>query len=102
MKTRIANAYMPGRPAKAVAIGPSGGASFYFNQSTTEEAARRALESCGSNAGVPCMIVAVNDSFVVPIPTTMKVVGFFHPVAANTIAPELREDVARRLAIGGG
>ncbi len=100
VRTRIANAYLPGRPAKALAIAPLGGAFFYFNQSSPEEAARRALEVCGSNAGVACMVVAVNDRFVVPIPTTMKVAGFFHPAAAATIAPELREDVAHRLGNG--
>ena len=102
MKSRIANGYLPGRSAKALAIAPAGGAFFYFNQSSTDEAARRTLEACGSNAGVACMIVAVNDNFVVPIPTTMKIVGFFHPAAANTIAPELRADVVRRLGNGGG
>ncbi len=101
-KANVEKSYLPGRNAKALAIAPSGGSYFYFNQSSTDEAARRALEVCGSNAGVACMIVAVNDNFVVPVPTTMKVTGFFHPAAANTIAPELRDDVARRLGNGGG
>ncbi len=47
------------------------------------------------------MIIAVNDTFVMPIPTTMKVIGSFHPAAATTIASELREDVARRLGNSG-
>jgi adenylate cyclase len=48
------------------------------------------------------MIVAVNDDFVVPVPTTMKATGFFHPASAGAIAPELRDDVARRLGNGSG
>jgi len=35
-------------------------------------------------------------SFVVAVPTSMKVVGFFKPAAERAIAPGEREDVARR------
>ena len=48
------------------------------------------------------VVLAVNDDFVVPISLTMKVVGFFKPTSAATIAPELRDDLARRLGNGGG
>src|SRR5258707_10702286 len=40
-----------------------------------EEAVRRALENCGFVTGVPCMVVAVDDVFVVPVPTALKAVG---------------------------
>jgi hypothetical protein len=63
----------------------------------TEEAMRRALEACGSSAGIPCTIVAVDDSFVVRIATTMKVVGFFRAGNNAVLAPEVRDDVARRI-----
>jgi class 3 adenylate cyclase len=96
-KARIERAYLPARPAKALALSPQGGFFFYLNQGDAGEAARRALEVCGSNAGVPCMIVAVNDDFVVPVPATMRVTGFFHAASATAVAPELREDVARSL-----
>jgi hypothetical protein len=43
------------------------------------------------------MIVAVDDRFVVAIPTTMKVTGFFQANTNALILPELRSDVARRL-----
>jgi len=43
------------------------------------------------------MIVAVDDRFVVAIPTTMKVTGFFQATTNAAILPELRSDVARRL-----
>jgi adenylate cyclase len=72
----------------------------YVGQSSAEEAARRALEWCGSISGVPCLVVAIDDTFVVPIPSTMKVVGFFNPSNAP-IAPALRGDVAQRLAGAG-
>jgi hypothetical protein len=73
-----------------------------LNQESADDAVRRVLELCGNNAGVSCLVVAVNDDFVVPTPTTMKAVGFFQPASAPAIAPELRDDVARRLANGSG
>ena len=63
---------------KASALGPLGDLLLIlFNQESADEAIRRALELCGNNAGVPCLVVAVNNDFVVPIPTTMKATGFF-------------------------
>ena len=63
---------------------------------------RRVLEICGNGAGVPCLMLAVNDEFVVPVPMTMRPVAFFQPTSAAVIASELREGVAQRLANGSG
>ena len=101
-KAAVEKTYLPGRAPKALVLGPSGGFYFAMNQESADDAVRRMLELCGNNAGVPCLAVAVNDDFVVPIPMTMKVVGFFQPASATAIAPELRDDVARRLANGSG
>jgi adenylate cyclase len=101
-KATIEKNYLNGRVPKALALGPFGGYAFVTNQESADEAVRRALEICGNNAGVPCITVAVNEDFVVPIPTTMKVAGFFQPISAAAIAPELRDDIARRLANGSG
>jgi class 3 adenylate cyclase len=101
-KTTIERNYVPARAPKALAIGPLGGFLFLFGQESTDEAVRRVLELCGNNAGVPCMIVAVNDDFIVPMPMTMKAVGFFNAASATVIASELRDDVARRLGNGTG
>jgi TIR domain len=92
----------PGNYSKAVALSPRGANAYYRKQSSSEEAMRRALELCGSG-GMPCMIIAVDDSFVVPIPTTMRVTGFFRTSFNSTLGPEMRDDVARRLAnaVGG-
>jgi adenylate cyclase len=97
-KTRLDSGYAPGRKTKAIALGPGGQFFFYTNQESAEEATRRTLEGCGSVAGVPCMIVALDDVFVVPVPTTLKVTGFFRATGTSSIAPDSREDVARRLA----
>jgi adenylate cyclase len=101
-KANVEKSYVPGRETKALALGPVGGSYFVVNQENSDEAIRRALEICGKNAGVPCILIALNESFVVPVPTTMKVVGFFRPSSATAIAPELRADIARRLGSGGG
>jgi hypothetical protein len=78
-------------------ISPQGNITFYVRQASLDEAARRALESCGAGAGVPCLLVALDDQLVVPIPTSMKVVGLFHAVGNPLIAPDVRESVAQRL-----
>jgi adenylate cyclase len=97
-KTRLENVYVPGRRTRSLAIGPGGQFFYNFNMDTVQESARRNLESCGGFAGVPCMIVAVDDVFVVPVPTTLRALGFFRAATSPVIAPEARNDVARRLA----
>jgi hypothetical protein len=98
-KTRLENAYVPGRRTKTLALGPGGGQYFMLSgQDTVEEAARRSLESCGATHGVPCMIVALDDDFVVPIPTTMKVIGFFRAADSPLIATAARDEASRKLA----
>jgi len=92
--------YAPGRKSKALALSPRAHAFWNRGSPTQDEAARRVLEACGESEGVPCMIVAVDDVFVVPIPTMMKAVGFFQTVGNALIAPGSRDGVARRLAIG--
>jgi adenylate cyclase len=99
-KATIEKNYLNGRVPKALALGPFGGYAFVTNQESADEAVRRALEICGNNAGVPCIAIAVNEDFIVPVPTTMKVTGFFQSASAAAIAPELRDDIARRLANG--
>ena len=44
------------------------------------------------------MIVAVDNSFVVPIPMTMKVVGFFNASTSAAVTPEMRSALAERFA----
>jgi TIR domain len=95
LKTRLAKEYVGKPKPKALAISPAGGWSYVGGQSS-EEVIRRALEWCGRN-GVPCMVIAVDDRFVVPIPTTMKTTGFFQANTNDLILPELRSDLARRL-----
>ena len=97
-KTRMENNYVPAKRTKSIAIGPGGQFFFNFGHDTIEESARQNLEACGAAAGVPCMIVAVDDAFVVPIPTSVKVIGFFKPADNSAIASGERGDVARKFA----
>ena len=97
-KARIDSNFPAARKTKAMSIGPGGQYYYLSGQESVDEAARRTLEGCGSVAGVPCMVVALDDVFVVPVPTTLKALGFFRAEANSMIAPDVREDVARRLA----
>jgi adenylate cyclase len=97
-RNRLEEIYVPGHASKSIALGPGG--QFFFNVGieSIEETVRRNLESCGAVAGVACIVVAVNDTFVVPVPAIMKVTGFFHAAAYPSIAVNAREDVERQLA----
>jgi hypothetical protein len=70
--------------------------------SSADDAARRSLESCGAIAGVACMVVAVDENFVVPIPTLLRITGFFHAASNASIATDARDEVVRKLADGMG
>jgi adenylate cyclase len=94
---RIESGYAKGGKPKALAISADGSnANAYWNADNLEEAARRALEVCGITSGFPCMIVAIDDVFVVPIPKSRKVIGFFRP---DVIASEFRDEAVRRLGV---
>jgi class 3 adenylate cyclase len=97
-KARLEATYVPGRKSRSIAVGPGG--QFIFNSAaeSVEESTRRSLESCGFIAGVPCMIVAVDDVFVVPVPNVMKAVGFFRAENNASIVANERDEVARKLA----
>jgi class 3 adenylate cyclase len=97
-KARLENVFMPSRKPRAIAVGPGGQFAFFINGDSIEESARRSLESCAVFAGVPCMIVAADDAFVVPVPSITRAVGFFHAASSPSIAADARDDAARKLA----
>ena len=96
-RTNLQKFYLNGRKSKAFAVSPQGLGGIYVGQSSPEEAVRRALELCGSRAGVACVIVALDEALVVPIPSTMKAVGLFRAASNPSIVPGARDDIARRL-----
>jgi hypothetical protein len=97
-KARLESAYSASHKSKSVAIGPGGAFFFNVGLETVEESTRRILETCGAVVGVPCMIVAADDDFVVPVPTTLRAIGFFRADRHPSIASGARDDVARKLA----
>ena len=97
-RARLESYYAPGRKAKSIAIGPGGQFFYNIGVEAAEDSARRNLESCGALAGVACLIVALDDVFVVPMPTTLRVTGFFRPALSSSIAADARDDATRRLA----
>jgi adenylate cyclase len=97
-KARLESNYAPGKKSKSIAVGPGGQFIFYTGGETAGESVRRTLESCGALAGVACMIVAIDDNFVVPLPTAFKVTGFFQAASNASIAADAKDDVVRKLA----
>jgi hypothetical protein len=94
--------YVANQAPKALAVSSRSYANFY-GQGTQDEAMRRALEFCGSNGSIPCLVVALDNVFVVGVPETMKPVALFHPASEPSIASDARNVVAGRLvnAISG-
>ncbi|OAF00866.1 addiction module protein [Bradyrhizobium centrolobii] len=101
-KVRLENLYAPAAKSRSVALGPGGQYFMVMGASSVDESARRSLESCGAIAGVVCMIVAVDDNFVVPIPTLLRITGFFHAASNASIVADARDEVVRKLGDGMG
>lgn len=97
-KVRLENMFVPAAKSRTVALGPGGQYFMTLGAPSADDAARRSLESCGAIAGVACMIVAVDDNFVVPIPTLLRITGFFHAASNASIIADARDEVVRRLA----
>jgi class 3 adenylate cyclase len=97
-KARLESVYLSGRKTKSIALGPRGQFFFDVGVDSAEESMRRNLESCGAFSGAACMIVALDDVFVVSVPSTMKAIGFFHADRNPSIVADARDDVARKLA----
>jgi adenylate cyclase len=102
VKVRLENMFVPAAKSRSVALGPGGQYFMVMGASSAEDAARRSLESCGAIAGVACMIVAVDENFVVPIPTLLRITGFFHAASNASIAADARDEIVRKLADGMG
>lgn len=101
-KIRLENMFVPAAKSRAIALGPGGQYFMVLGASSVDNSARRSLKSCGAIAGVACLIVAVDDNFVVPIPTLLRITGFFHAASNASIAADTRAEVVRKLADGMG
>ena len=94
--------FVPAAKSRAIALGPGGQYFMVLGASSVDDSARRSLESCGAIAGVACLVVAVDENFVVPIPTLLRITGFFHAASNASIAADARTEVVRKLADGMG
>ncbi|WP_315723628.1 MULTISPECIES: adenylate/guanylate cyclase domain-containing protein [unclassified Bradyrhizobium] len=97
-RARLEANYGGARRTKAIALGPGGQFFYSVGGDLVDDVVRRNLEACGAQAGTACLIVALDDAFVVPVPTVMKATGFFHAASHTAIAAEARDEVPRRLA----
>src|SRR5581483_10811517 len=89
---RLENTFVPGRRSKSVVLGPTGQMFYNVNQDNVDDSVRRNLETCGAVVGVACMVVAVDDVFVVPVPALMKVTGMFRSANNASVAADQRDD----------
>ncbi|MCK1738014.1 adenylate/guanylate cyclase domain-containing protein [Bradyrhizobium sp. 138] len=96
-KVRLENMFVPAAKSRSVALGPGGQYFMVLGASSAEDAARRSLESCGAIAGVACLVVAIDDNFVVPIPTLFRITGFFNAASNASIVADARGEVVRKL-----
>lgn len=96
-KLRLENMFVPAAKSRSVALGPGGQYFMVLGASSADDAARRSLESCGAIAGVACLVVAVDDNFVVPIPTLFRITGFFNAASNASIVADARGEVMRKL-----
>src|SRR6185312_4958356 len=60
--------------SKALVISPNGRWYATYGQPIADEAMRRTLERCGYYSGSTCLVVAVEETFVIPIPTLARAV----------------------------
>jgi TIR domain len=89
--------YLAGPVPKALAISTRG-FGYVIGQESVDEAVRRALELCASHSNIACLVLAIDNVFVVAVPATMKPIGAFRAMTEASIAPDARGIVASRLA----
>jgi len=97
-RAELAKTFAVGHKPKAMAVSARGQWAYYNGQPSVDEAVRRALERCGFRSGSVCLVLAVDDSFVVPMPSTMKVTGLFRAASNAAIGSDAGKDLDRRLA----
>jgi adenylate cyclase len=79
---------------RALAVGRTGLMGMSWGGRTADDPIRRALEFCGDRTGEACLLVAVDDVFAAPIPSSAAVLGPF-PAPDDGLDAAAREIVAR-------
>lgn len=101
MRERLRGEYGNAAAHKAAALARTGTIGLAIRRASEDEAVRVALELCGDMTGTACAVLAVDDSFVVPIPEALQVTGLFDPQSLPIPAGD-RDRVAQAYAQGGG
>jgi adenylate cyclase len=106
----IAEHYLPGGDAKAIALGRRGVAYLVWQRSSDFAALRGALESCAAITERPCFIYALGNDVVVHVPQAARIVDAFAPEDLDGVSDADRHRIDttylpdgswRALAIGG-
>ena len=106
----IAEHYLPGGDAKAIALGRRGVAYLVWQRSSDFAAKSGALESCAAITERPCFIYALGNDVVVHVPQTARIVDAFAPEDLDGVSDadrhridttDLPDGSWRALAIGG-
>ena len=84
--------------SKALVPQPSGSWYRTSAEDGAEEAMRRGLERCGYLQQEPCLLIAVDDTFVAAVPTLARPVGIYSAAAlSGSVRRDERAEMARRL-----
>ncbi len=95
---------------RALSINDDGLIGMSWGGAARHDPVRRSLEFCGDRAGVPCMLVAVDDAFAFPFPEGVEIEGLFRPDSDVALTPAQRDQVMavyagpdwRAVAVGEG
>ncbi|MCK6453832.1 MAG: DUF4189 domain-containing protein, partial [Alphaproteobacteria bacterium] len=102
MREALRADYLQDAPIKAVALARTGTIGFAKRHRTEEEAVRAALEYCADITGTACAVLAVNESFVQPIPATVAVTGLFEPERSPLLDAAARQKLREAYLPRGG
>lgn len=88
-----AKGYLPGAPARAMALGRGGTLIHVWNRASEFSAMRAVLETCGYVSHRPCLVYALGDEVVVRVPTIVRIID----VLVNDDLPGISEQDRRRI-----
>jgi class 3 adenylate cyclase len=98
LSERILASYLPAEESRALAIGNER-AGWAFGIPSPQEATRRALERCADLTGAPCLLFALGDKLLQPLPRSRKIVGVF-TFAGDATIPQADRDALMKVYSG--
>jgi hypothetical protein len=95
---RIATDYLHRDDSRALAIGGER-AGWAYGIASQQEATRRALERCADLSSGPCLLYALGDKLLQPLPRSRKIVSVF-TFAGDTRIPRAERDELMKIYAG--